>query len=143
MAELPQQLHLEVATPLGLALKAEVQSVQAPSVWGEFGVLPGHLPLLASLKSGILRYHANGQEHKAAIGPGFAEAGPDSVRILTDDFAAPAQIDAQAVRSELATAETELRALSKDPDAPVDQLEALDRVIAWCQARLDVAAERI
>ncbi len=143
MAELPQQLLLQVATPHGLALKAQVRSVQAPSVWGEFGVLPGHLPLLASLKSGILRYQIENQEHKAAIGPGFAEVAQETMRILTEHFATPAEIDVKTTRHELEAAETKRKELAKQPDADPDELNQLDRQIAWCQSRLDVAADRL
>ncbi|MCB9667157.1 MAG: ATP synthase F1 subunit epsilon [Myxococcales bacterium] len=143
MAELAEALHLEVATPLGRALSVEVRSVQAPSVSGEFGVLSGHLPLLASLKSGILHYVIDGREHRAAIGPGYAEVSPETMRILTDQFATPSQIDVKAVRQELATTEATLRGLSKDQEADPEKLEQLDRAIAWCHARLDVAQERV
>ena len=40
-----QHLQLDVVTPAGSVLSVEVDSVQAPSVEGEFGVLPNHLPL--------------------------------------------------------------------------------------------------
>ena len=46
-----QVLKLEVVTPGGLAVRAEADQVEAPSVFGEFGVLPGHLPLLAAMAS--------------------------------------------------------------------------------------------
>ena len=40
-------IQLEVVTPTGMALSEEVDEVVAPSVQGQFGVLPGHLPLIA------------------------------------------------------------------------------------------------
>ncbi|MBW2375487.1 MAG: ATP synthase F1 subunit epsilon, partial [Deltaproteobacteria bacterium] len=48
-----EHLQLDVVTPSGSVLSAQVDSVQAPSVEGEFGVLPNHLPLLAALKCGL------------------------------------------------------------------------------------------
>jgi F-type H+-transporting ATPase subunit epsilon len=36
------KVTLEIVTPQGLALREEVDDVTAPSVSGEFGVLPGH-----------------------------------------------------------------------------------------------------
>ncbi|HEX7666861.1 MAG TPA: ATP synthase F1 subunit epsilon, partial [Polyangiaceae bacterium] len=38
-------IQLEIVTPKGRALKETVDEVRAPSVEGEFGILPGHLPL--------------------------------------------------------------------------------------------------
>ena len=47
-----EKIELEIVTPKGRALLASVDEVTAPSVQGEFGVLPGHLPLLAALRAG-------------------------------------------------------------------------------------------
>jgi F0F1-type ATP synthase epsilon subunit len=49
-------LALEIVTPDGLKLTTQVAELTAPSVDGEFGVLPGHRPMLAALKTGIVRF---------------------------------------------------------------------------------------
>ena len=139
MASTSEQLRLEVATPLGLALGTAAESVAAPSVRGEFGVLPGHLPLLAALRSGVLRYRAGGREQFAAIGPGFVEAGPEKVLVLTDKFALPVDIDLDATRAELADAEKKLAAFPEEYTSP--DYEVLQLAVDWAQARLDVHAE--
>ena len=73
----------------------------APSVDGEFGVLPGHLPLLAALRTGLVSYRIGSETKKCAVGPGFVEAGPDKVAILTDEYIEREQIDPVPVRKEL------------------------------------------
>ncbi|MAQ16651.1 MAG: ATP synthase F1 subunit epsilon [Sandaracinus sp.] len=132
-------LTLEVATPKGLALRTEADSVQVPSSLGEFGVLPGHVPVLAALKSGILRWHrAGGGTEVAAIGPGFAQAEPASVQILTDLFARASDVDVAAVKKEREEAEKALKAF--DGNAQDAGYQELLRAIEWAQARLDAAA---
>ena len=135
-------LTLEVATPLGLALQTEAESVQAPSVQGEFGVLPGHLPLLAALQCGLLKYQAGGKTHVAAIGPGFVEAEPDRVRVLTDAIATPDKIDLDEARKELAEAQRALGKFDKRHEGP--EFAELDRRVQWATARInayEVAAQ--
>ncbi|MBK8170512.1 MAG: ATP synthase F1 subunit epsilon [Sandaracinaceae bacterium] len=134
-----ETLHLEVATPTGLALKADAESVQAPSVNGEFGVFPGHLPLLASLKSGALKYRVAGKEHVAAVGPGFAEAGPDKVTVLTDLFVAGEDIDKAGAEKDLADANARMTAFKGENDTA--EYEEIIRDAEWAQARIDVAVE--
>lgn len=131
-------LTLEVATPTGLALRTEAESVEAPSVQGQFGILPGHLPLLAALKCGILRYKSGGKEQVVAIGPGFIEAEPDRVELLTDLFARPENVDVEQVKKELAKAEEELRKFPELYEGP--EYNELQRDVDWAQARL-IAAE--
>ncbi len=139
MAAGPEILTLEVATPLGLVLRTEAESVAAPSVHGEFGVLGGHLPLLAALKPGVLKYRVAGKDHVAAVGAGFVEAGSDKVLLLCDVFAQPKEIDVATVQGELSAAETELASYGERYEGP--RYEELQRQIDWCLARLEAKAE--
>src|ERR1700683_3517448 len=100
MAEI-DKLQLEIVTPRGRALSVSADEVTAPSVDGEFGVLPGHLPLLAALRTGLVSYRIGSETKKCAVGPGFVEAGPDKVAILTDEYTEREQIDPVLVRKEL------------------------------------------
>jgi F-type H+-transporting ATPase subunit epsilon len=130
-------LKLEVATPDGLALTTDAEMVTAPSVEGEFGVLPGHLPLLAATRAGLLKYRIGGKDSVAAIGPGFVEALPDRVLLLTDAFLPPASINRAAAEQELAAAE---RALA-DSKTALDSAEhkELSRNLEWARARVEAS----
>ena len=130
-------LHLEVATPDGLALQTEAEMVTARSVEGEFGVLPGHLPLLAATRAGLLKYRVGGRDEVAAVGPGFVEALPDRVLMLTDAFLAPASINRAEAEKDLAAAE---RALA-DYKGLLEgtEYEELARSVDWARARVEAA----
>jgi F-type H+-transporting ATPase subunit epsilon len=123
-------IELEIVTPKGRALKKTVEEVRAPSVEGEFGVLPGHLPLLAALRTGIVTYREGSADHKVAVGTGFAEVGPvkdenggdtgeTKVVILTDEYTDRETIDPVLVRKDLAEVQEELGKLSNQ-DAAAD-----------------------
>jgi F-type H+-transporting ATPase subunit epsilon len=129
-------LSLEVATPVGLALATECESIAAPSMAGEFGVFPGHLPLLAALRSGVLKYRVGGRDLLAAVGPGFVEAGPERVLLLTDSFARPEDVDADQVREELVAAEARLAQLETEYAGL--EYEEIERDIEWAHARLAI-----
>lgn len=130
-----EQLQLDVVTPAGSALSVKVDSVQAPSVEGEFGVLPNHLPLLAALKCGLLVWEVEGRRNIAAIGPGFVEAGPDKVLLLTDLYATPEEIKPADVRQELTKAEAALKGFDELYEGP--EYTELQRDVDWAIARLD------
>lgn len=97
----PDTLILEIVTPTGVALREHVTEVTAPSIAGEFGVLPGHLPLLAGLRTGIVSYHQGGEEHRVAVAQGFAEVAHERTLLLTDKFARKDDVDVIAVRERL------------------------------------------
>ena len=133
-----EHLQLDVVTPTGSVLSMQVDSVQAPSVEGEFGVLPNHLPLLAALKCGLLVWEVEGKRKVAAIGPGFVEGGPDKVLLLTDLYAAPEDIKPDNVREELAKAEEALKQFDELYEGP--DYNELQRNIDWAHARLECYA---
>jgi F-type H+-transporting ATPase subunit epsilon len=129
-------LALTVATPAGLQLDLSVESVQLPGVAGEFGVLPGHVELLAALRPGVLRYHQDGQVKIAAIGPGFSEADAKHVRVITEFFAKPEDVTLEEAKSELADAEQRMKTLMIGEQAQVEAQTDYD----WAQARIEIAA---
>jgi F-type H+-transporting ATPase subunit epsilon len=145
------QIQLEIVTPRGRALSALVDEVTAPSVEGEFGVLPGHLPLLAALRTGIVTYRQSSESTRVAVGSGFAEAGPDKLIILTDEYAERAHLDPVLIRKELAEVQGELSKLegvpivapeAKGGEAPEIEARARREVLVsrenWLAAELEL-----
>jgi F-type H+-transporting ATPase subunit epsilon len=135
---LASSIALSVATPVGMQLDTEVETVQVPGASGELGILPGHLPLLAALKPGVLRYRKQGQNSVAAVGAGFVEADSARVRLITEFFVEPSDVNAEEVRKELEAAEQRLKAFKGTPGEP-EQVEA-QRDVDWAQARLEIVS---
>jgi len=104
----PNKILLEIVTPRGRALSETVDEVTAPSVAGEFGVMPGHLPLLAALQTGIVSFRTGGETKRVAVGTGFAEAGSNKLLILTDEYTERDKIDPVIVRKELAEVQAQI-----------------------------------
>jgi F-type H+-transporting ATPase subunit epsilon len=111
-------IHLEVVTPDGVKLAADVSEFTAPSVDGEFGVLPGHVPLMAALTTGIVTYILEGEKHAVAVGPGFAEVSEDKAILITNRFIKKADIDPVVVRLDLKEADEALDKFDGDLQGP-------------------------
>lgn len=136
MAEL-SQIELEIVTPEGIQLRARAHDLTAPSVEGEFGVLPGHRPLLAALKTGIISYHdAAGESHYVAVGPGFVEVSEDRALVLTDRFVAKGDVDPVRVRLDLKEADDALDRFTGEPGSP--EHGALILAETWAAAQLEL-----
>ncbi len=141
------KLELEIVTPKGKALGASADEVRAPSVAGEFGVLPGHLPLLAAVRTGIVTYRVGAEEKRCAVGPGFAEVGGGKVLILTDECVEREAIDPVVVRKELAAVQSEITKLSTEATTSepgsagamaAEQLRVLILKENWLAAELEL-----
>lgn len=137
MAESSQSLALTIATPMGVKVKTQVESVQIPGIAGELGILPEHLPLLSALKPGVIRYVEKGKEQVAAVDWGYVEAGADRVRLLTEGFIVREKVDVAAVEKELAQAEETLKNYSGESEGA--EFDELTRAVGWARARLAIA----
>jgi F-type H+-transporting ATPase subunit epsilon len=79
---LPTHIRLEFVTPSRAIAHEDVDEVELPGEEGYFGVLPGHAPLLAVLRTGEMWYRKGGQKTYAFVAGGFAEVLPDRVSVL-------------------------------------------------------------
>ena len=135
------KIELEIVTPKGKALSASVDEVTAPSAQGEFGVLPGHLPVVAALRTGIVTYRQGAESKRVAVGPGFAEAGQNKLLILAEDYAERQQIDPVLVRKELgevqAKLEKVLAVMEATPETDAEKKHLIDRE-NWLAAQLEL-----
>lgn len=118
---------LEIVTPYGLVVNSKVEEAYIPGSQGDFGVLPGHAPLLTSLRIGELHYRREKEIHFLAINRGFAEVTPTRTTILADTAEPAEGVDIERAKSAKARAEEKLKTLSKDDPAYPQALEALER----------------
>ena len=117
MADLPTKIHLNVVTRERKIIDAEVDEVILPSSDGEIGVLPGHTPLLATLRIGQLRYRTGNKVERLVISWGFAEVLPDRVIVLAERGFLPTEVDRATAEQERVAAEKEMADLSShDPE---------------------------
>ena len=141
-------MRLSVTTPRGALVETDVDEVTAPGVLGEFGVLPGHVPLMSALKPGVLVYRAKDQVATMAVGQGFLQVAPvtapaggapaqDRVLVLVDQALGVGSIDRAAAERDLAKAEADLSAWKRELDG---EYQALVIRRQWAAARLDATA---
>jgi F-type H+-transporting ATPase subunit epsilon len=132
-------LHLEVVTPDNVVVSQDVETVVAPGLMGEFGVLEGHVPFLTGLVSGELRYTAGGKVERLAVSTGFSEVSNNNVSILVNSAERAAEIDVERARRALERARERL-AKAKAEDVDFARAEAaLKRALM----RLKVAEKKI
>jgi F-type H+-transporting ATPase subunit epsilon len=79
-------LHFELVTPAALVRSEDVYMVVVPGTEGEFGVLEGHAPVMATVKDGDLKvYKTEGaQPSTIRVVGGFAEVGADGLTVLAE-----------------------------------------------------------
>ena len=120
MADLPTRIRLTIVTRERKIVETDVDEVVLPGTDGELGILPGHTPLLATLKIGQMRYRSGSTENRLVISWGFAEVLPDRVIVLAERGFLPEEIDQARAEEQRRQAEKEMADLSShDPEFAV------------------------
>lgn len=127
------KLKLELVTPYKLVLTQEVDEVTAPGAVGEFGILPGHTPMLTTLKIGEMTYRQGGQAFHVAVNWGYVEVENDKVTVLVETAEPADEIDLERAKAALGRAEEALRKLSSEDKDFLVQKAALDRALIRIQ----------
>ena len=77
--------RVSVVTPEGAVLETEAVSAVFPAYDGEYGVLPGHAPLVTLLGIGELRVtEAGGGSERLYVDGGFAQFGNGELALVTE-----------------------------------------------------------
>src|SRR5688572_19669690 len=129
---LPTKILLEIVTPDRALVREEVDEIQLPGSEGYFGVLPGHTPLLATLKVGEMWYRVGQDKSYLAIAGGFVEVLPDHVTVLAQLAERAEEIDVARAEAAKRRAEERLAARPADLDVPRAQL-ALSKALVRLQ----------
>ena len=135
---LPTTLTLEVVTPDRALVREEIDEVQVPGAEGYLGILPGHTPLLASLKVGELWFRKGQELQYLAIVGGFVEVLADRVVVLAQIAEWAHEIDVTRAEAARKRAEERLARPSGDFDmerARVALLKSLIRLQVASRAR--------
>ena len=80
-------LHFELVTPEKLVLSEDVYMVVVPGTEGEFGVMAGHAPVMATIKdhAELAVYRTAGaQPETIRVNGGFAEVGDKGLTVLAE-----------------------------------------------------------
>jgi F-type H+-transporting ATPase subunit epsilon len=82
--------HFELVTPERLVRADEVYMVVVPGTEGEFGMMAGHAPVMATLKNAELKIYksAGAQPESIAVSGGFAEVGDNGLTVLAESVGA-------------------------------------------------------
>ena len=125
------KILLEIVTPQGLVFSEEVDEVTAPGSEGEFGVLPGHVPFVTTLKIGILTCKKGNESKFFFVNWGYAEVGHEKVMILADSAEKSEEIDLERAIAARKRAEERLKHAENVDFARAES--ALERAVTRAQ----------
>ena len=133
------QLAFSLVSPEKLLLAEDVDMVVVPGTEGDFGVLPGHIPLISTIRPGVIAIHQGGVVTKRLfVAGGFAEVTPERCTVLADEAQPVESIDPAAV-------EARIRNLTEDLAIAKNEIEksVVAAAIVIAKARLSAATGQL
>jgi F-type H+-transporting ATPase subunit epsilon len=132
------KLQFELVSPERLLMSEPVEMVVVPGTEGNFGALPRHAPLLATIRPGILDVYGSRARPPSArifIAGGYAEVTGARLTVLADEAVPVTDLDRAKIEAQLKDLREDL---DDAKDAPARR-PILAR-IAIAEAKLKAAA---
>lgn len=113
--------HFELVSPEKIAFSGEVDQVDVPGVEGDFGVLAGHAPVIATVRPGVMFVTTGDKKEQFVVLGGLAEVSAKGLTVLADVATSIAELDRVAFAKSIEQMQADLERAEGD---------VLDREIA-------------
>ena len=93
------KVTFELVSPEKLLFSGEVDMVVLPAAEGDMGILPGHAPVITTIRPGtICIFNGNTVEKRLFVAGGFLEVTPERCTVLADTATPVEDIDVSAAQ---------------------------------------------
>ena len=104
----------ELVSPERILLSVDADQVVVPGADGDFAVLAGHAPVIATLRPGVLEVTAGGSKTRLFVKSGFCEVDPSRLTILAQKAYNVDDMTPAIVADELKIAEADMASAKTD-----------------------------
>ena len=110
------KIAFDLVSPERLLLSTDADVVTIPGSDGYMGVMAGHMPLVSTLRPGMIDVQANGRDERFFIRGGFAEVSPTKVTVLAEEAIPMSEMDIAVLDQRIRDAEEDLAAAKTDQE---------------------------
>lgn len=129
-------MHLKIITHEKVVFDEDVDSIRTRGVDGEFGILKGHIPVMAALDIGVTRITQGSNVKNFTTMGGVFQYKDDEAIILTNTAESGDEIDVTRARAAMERAKARLAEKQASNDAKRAEA-ALARAMARLKASLN------
>lgn len=120
-----QTFTFELVSPEKVVLSGEAEQVLLPGSEGDMTVLAGHVPLISTLRPGVIDVVLRGTTSRVFVRQAFAQVDPERVTVLAEKAYDVAELTGSTLSAELSRAEEDL-ATAPDDEARRVANQAID-----------------
>ena len=112
------KVQFEVVIPARLLLQTEADMVVVPGGDGDFGVLPGHAPLMSTVRPGTIAVYEDDKiVDRIFVAGGFAEVTDERCAVLAEEAIKVSDLSSEDAASRLQAATQSLEAAEEGSNA--------------------------
>ena len=113
-----ERVRFDLVAPERLLASEDVDMVVVPGTEGDFAVLPGHAPMVSTLRPGALEvYEGDQPSDRYFVAGGFAEVAADRLTILAQEAIPLAELDRAVLEQRIQDAEEDVADAKTDEDS--------------------------
>ena len=104
-----EKVAFELVSPDRLLMSVEADAVAMPGMEGDFGVLPGHAPLISALRAGVITIEGGSEgPDQVYVAGGFAEVADERLTVLAEEAVPVDDMDRADIEQRIQEANNEL-----------------------------------
>lgn len=103
-----EPFQFDLVSPERLLKSEKVDQVVVPSSEGQFTVLSGHAPVMATLRPGVLQITSGGKDERIFVRGGFADVNADGLTVLAEEAIPMAELDVEQLSQSIKDAEEDV-----------------------------------
>jgi len=112
-----QMVEVELVAPQRLVKALAVGMVVVPGSEGDIGVLPGHSPLIGTVRAGVVNIHNGGKvTERIFVSGGFVEVTPERCTLLAEEATAVEDLNAEDANTRLTAAKAAMDKASTETE---------------------------
>jgi F-type H+-transporting ATPase subunit epsilon len=134
-----ERVTFELVSPERLLLAVQADMVVVPGSEGDFGVLPGHAPMISTLRPGAIDvYEGDRIVNRIFVAGGFSEVSNDRLTVLAEQATPFDEVDRAALPARIEAAR---QALAQAGDQE-DKRNAVEEFIAYLEHMFELSQTR-
>lgn len=110
------QITFDLVSPERLLLSTDADMVTLPGADGYMGVMAGHMPLVSTLRTGMIDVRKDGQDTRYFIRGGFAEIGAKKLTVLAEEATPISEFALETLDQRIRDTEEDLAAATTDAE---------------------------
>ena len=111
------KISFDLVSPERLLLSEDAEMVTSPGAEGEMGIMAGHMPLVSTLKPGVIDVKiAHGNHDRFFVTGGFAEVTATKLTVLAEEALPLAHLDEETLRERIIDAQEDIATAKTDAE---------------------------